>query len=297
MRVLPPALRTAISQGKLVCADLFQIDATGTTYYFTNCDRDLVLPEFAEPVYISMDISRGRIRASDGLEIDDFEIEIAHGGGGDLAGYTWVAAALADVLDEAPVRVYRAVLEPSDWSVIGAYLRFSGVVTDVEPGSSIMRLVVSASGNGFSRAFPNATYEKTCVWAFGGPGCDFPSTIDFTVTAGAESTVKVLHIATLPGGLTGAHLFLAGFVTVGSESRTIIDAAAAGAGTGVGTMVSTGYGFLLSPSFAVAIPDTATVGLSRGCIKTAAVCAPTGVGGWLDNLDHFMGAPVAPAKL
>lgn len=279
MRTLGAGIYWAIGQEQFVCTDLYEIDVGGVTYYLTSCDRDLtgIAPADVE-TYTATNIDRERIRASDGLQVDDLDVSIAHDLTAALGSKTWVDLALDGDLDEAPVRVYRAYLNPSGWSVVGCYLRFQGVVSTADPGSTTLRIVSVVSSDDFSRPFPSFTYEQFCIWNFAGPGCEWVGTVDFTVTADVTSTNEILAIDTLPGGITDLVQFLSGTVTSGGIMRTII------ASEDVGAL----YHFTVSPAFPVAV--TGSVTLSLGCRKWAATCETS-----YDNLTHYMGAPIAPA--
>lgn len=279
MRDLPTPLLALLESDHFVCADLYEFDLGATTYYLTSCDRDLTgIAPAAVETYTATNIDRERIRASDGLQVDDLDISIAHDLSAALGSKTWVDLALDGDLDDAPIRVYRAYLRTSDWSMVGCYLRFQGFVSTADPGSTTLRLVSVVSTDDFERPFPSFTYEQFCIWNFAGPGCEWVGTVDFTVTADATSTNEMLAIDALPGGITDLIQFLNGTVTSGGIMRTIISSAAGGVG----------YQFTVSPAFPAVV--TGSVTLSLGCRKWASTCETS-----YDNLTHYMGAPIAPA--
>lgn len=281
MRALPGALTTLLESNTFTCADLYEFDVGGTTYRLTSCDRNLTgVSPAAAATYTAANLDCDRIRSSDGLQVDDLEITVAHVGTEGLGGTAWYRLALDGELDEAPVRVYRAYLDRSDWSVVGCYLRFAGVISDLDPGSTSMRIVVAVSANEFGRTFPAVTYEKNCVWNFAGTGCEYAGTVGYDVTVGSSSTAALLQIDALPGGITNPGRFFMGTVVAGGFTRTITDVP--GAVT---------YGFTVTPPFPTALVIGSTVSIRLGCNKTAVICND-----WHSNLVHFMGAPLAPAN-
>lgn len=282
MRTLSTALATYLEGNAYLCADLFEFDVGGSTYRLTNASQNLTgVSPAAASTYTAANIDRERIRSADGLQVDDLEISVAHGGTEGLGAKTWVRLALDGDLDEAPARAYRAYLAKTTHAVIGCYLRFAGVVAQVEPGSTSMRIVIAVSTNRFGASFPAVTYEQLCVWNLGGTGCDFAGTLDYSVTAGGDSTSTLFHIESLPGGVSGPEKFFMGTVTSAGFVRTITNI----------TNQSVGYGLVVSPAFPSAIVVGSTGVARLGCNKTAGVCD-----GWHNNLVNFMGAPVAPAK-
>jgi hypothetical protein len=289
VRSLPAALASYLQGNDYLCADLFEFDVGGTTYRLTNSDRDLVGVAPASGTYTAANIDRERIRSSDGLQVDDLELVVATGE--ELLGKSWFRLVMDGDLDEAPVRVYRAYLNKVSLGVVGCYLRFSGVVLKLEPGSTTTRLVVAVSANEFGRPFPAVSYESECVWNFAGPGCDYSGAVEFTATVGAESTATILQIDAMPGGAPAIYKFWKGTVTSGDFTRTTTSAEAAGGGSDVGADITTGYGFRVSPAFPAPLVAGSTVTIRAGCGKTAALCND-----WWSNLVNFMGAPVAPAK-
>ena len=204
MRALPAGITFAIGQEQFACADLYEFDVGGLTYRFTNCDVDLtgIAPAEVE-TYTSMNIDRERIRAASGLEVDDLSVEVAHDSTTMLGIETWAAVARGTTLDEAPFRVYRAYLNPSNWTVAGCYLRFSGYVSSTDTGSTTIRIVAVVSADSFGLAFPGVTYEQRCVWDLGGRGCEYAAGTGntYSVTGNINSSARQLTIdEPLPGG-------------------------------------------------------------------------------------------------
>ena len=291
MRSFETALEAHLARNAFVCADLYEFDIGGTTYRFTSCDRDLtgVAPADAE-TYTSGVFERSRIRASDGLQVDDLDLTLSHGGGS-VGGTAWVARALAGDLDEAPARLYRAYLNPSDFSMVGCYLRFEGVTSQIQPGSTTMRLVVAVSANQFARPFPALTYEETCIWTLGGPGCDYAGTLEYNVTVGDESGLGWLHIESLPTGVTDSYEFAMGTITVAGVKRSIVfmwDYPDPGPS---GMVITSGFGFQVSPAWDTVPVAASTAVMRRGCNRYASTCDS-----FYDNLTHHMGVRYPPLR-
>ena len=286
---LPGAPSPAGSRA-FVVADLFEFTVAATTYYFTNYDVDLtgVAPATVTTYTAgSIVLPRIRVRQSSGLQVDDLEITVGHGGTATLGGKTWVRRALDGDLDGAMFKTFRAFITPPS-TVTGAVLLFSGEVASLEPASTSIRLVANVPTGRFNTRFPTMTVQPNCVWDLGSTGCGWGGTLDNPVTLAAGSTDAVLQITTLPTGSTGSpYLFFQGGAMLGSGyRRSIIDT-----GGSFGA-----YTFTVSPPFpagtvAPLIGVANACSLRRGCNKTIGVCDA-----WYSNSVHFLGAPQAPSS-
>jgi hypothetical protein len=280
VRILTTPLLALLSTEQFVCADLYEITLGATTYYLTSCDRDLVgIAPASVETYVSTHIDRERIRASSGLEVDDLEVQIAHDLTAALGSKSWGALAMDGDLDEAPLRVFRAYLQPSDWSVVGCYSRFEGVISTADPGSTTLRIVAKVNAADFGLPFPGITWEEKCIWNLTEPGCDYAGTVaSYTVTPETVSTSTLLVMAALPGA-EPITAFAGGTITRGAEVRTVVS-------SGIAVI---GYWCQADPAFSSALGGGGDVVLAMGCSKLAADCETA-----FANLDHFMGAPLAP---
>jgi hypothetical protein len=293
VRSFSTALEAHLARNAFICADLYEFDIGGTTYRLTSCDRNLtgVAPANAS-TYTAAVIERSRVRSSDGLQVDDLDITVMHGGGS-IGGVPWVTRALAGDIDGASVRMYRAFLLPADFSMVGCYLRFAGVVGPTEPGSTTMRVIVAVSADDFATPFPSLDWAETCIWTLGGPGCDYAGTLDYNVTVGDESGPGWLHIETLPGGGALAQTaFGAGTITSAGVTRTIGPMwAYPDPAPYNGMTITSGYGFTVSPAWDVAPVAASTAVMRLGCTHYANYCDI-----FYSNLTHHQGVRFPPAN-
>ena len=291
MRSFTAGLEAHLARNVFVCADLYEFDVAGATYYFTSHNSNLtgVAPASVE-TYTAAVIERSRIRGADGLQVDDLDITLAHGGGS-LGGTTWVRRALDGDLDEAPVRVYRAFLNPSDFSMVGAYSRFAGVISQIDLASTSIRMVVAVSANQFALPFPTLTWEKTCIWTLGEPGCDYAGTMEYTVTIGAQSGLGWLHIDALPTGVTDVLEFLMGTVTVAGIRRSVANAWPYTDDGPDGIVITSGFGIQVTPAWTAVPVSGQSAIVRRGCTRYANACEIV-----YDNLTHHQGVRYPPVE-
>lgn len=292
MRTKTGTLDTHLATGLYELADLYEIDVWGTTYRLTSCDRNITgIAPASTAVYSSTGamFQRDRVRQSDGLQVDDLELVLAHGGTATLGSKTWVKAALDGDLDGAPFRLYRAYLDKTTFAMIGGTLLFSGRVAVAEPSSTEARIVVSVPSKTFNSRFPATVLQPNCVWALGDAGCGYAGTLSASLTVASGSTSTVVRFASLPGGFPIAQ-FLNGLLTVGTDRRAITAVAAAGDGSSWAP--PSGYAFRVFPPLPAASVTAGTTGTAyRSCPKTVAACLGT-----FNNLARFLGAPYAPTS-
>ena len=289
MRTLSGALTTHLAGSVFVLADLFEFVVGGTTYYRTNFDVDLTAngTDGASHTWSSSGavLPRVRMRSSAGLEVDDLEISVGHGGTGTIGSKTWTRAALDGDLDGATVRLFRAYVNPTTSAVIGTVSMFVGEVSDLEPGSTSLRLVASVPSKRFGARFPALLVEPNCVHDLGSVGCAWAGTLDHATTLIAGSTSGLVKIAALPAGADGgSHLFVQGSATVAGYRRSITTA----------SNVPGEFAFYVSPPFPAGVVEgligsAGALTIRRGCLHTPGWCST-----YFSNLAHFLGAPMAP---
>jgi hypothetical protein len=279
-------------------ADLYEIsspvlDAPGTATRFTSWPSAVTYGGnvFASGVVIP---TRGKVRQQLGLEVDQLDMQVGHGGTAvyGSSSMTWAQAALTGALDGATVRLYRAFFDSSA-VLVDAVILFSGYVGEVEPKSTLVRLTVESVVARLKAPFPRMVLGAGCGWNLYDAGCGLtrPTTWDARTSA-ASSDPKVLKVASLnySGGLVEsgtAVRFKYGTVTITGPtssplyglSRTVISSVDNGANHDV----------TVSPAFPSAPGAGLTVKLQLGCNKTAAACET-----YFSNLTHYAGAPVVP---
>ncbi|MEI6226317.1 MAG: DUF2163 domain-containing protein [Deltaproteobacteria bacterium] len=269
-----------------MAADLFEFTVAGTTYYRTNFDRDLTgVAPATVTTYTSSGavLPRVRLRQTAGLSVDDLELDVGHGGTATLGAKTWVRRALDGDLDKAPLRLFRAFLDPTTFAVVGTVLLFDGQISDMEPGAAEMRLVATVSTKEFNASFPKVLVEPNCIWDLGSTDCGFAGTLNYTATLTAGSTASLLNVATVPGGLAGAYLFFQGAAQVAGLWRLISNAGD-----------TPTPNFTVSPPFPAGVVEgligsAGALTVRRGCAKTPGWCAT-----YFSNIAHYLGAPNAP---
>ncbi len=282
-----PGAPTPAGGRSFVATDLFEFTVSGTTYYLTNFDRNLtgVVPATVGTYSAAGAIlPRVRLRQSAGFEVDDLELLVGHGGSTTLGAKTWLRRAFDGDLDAAPVKVFRAFLNPSTFAVVGAFLLFDGKIQDLEPGASEMRLVVSVPTKQFDEKFPKLQVQPNCIWDLGSVDCGWAGTLDYTATIAAGSTASVIYVSAVPGGLD-ASKFMQGAAQVGGHWRAITN-----------TGIDPSPNFVMSPPFPPGVVEAliGTAGaltVRLGCTKQYGVC-----GEYFDNIAHYLGAPEAPSS-
>lgn len=296
MRTLSAELAAHLAGNAFLLADLYEIEIGGTTHRITSLDRDVtgVEPASAATYSSGQMLSRDRVRQSSGLAVDDLQITIAHGGQGAIGGKSWVRRALDGDLDAAPVRLYRAYLNPTTYAVVGCVALFAGEISDVEPGSTELRLVVASPASRFEERFPKLVVQPSCIWDFGSSECGYAGTLDFAATLATGSTSTVLKIADLPAGLPGSspgvHQFAFGAAFLGGLRRSITTDVAA---------VTGGYTLRVTPPFPAGtaealIGTTDALSLRLGCNKTPGVCDSAAWG--YQRITSILAVPYGPAS-
>jgi hypothetical protein len=228
--------------------------------------------------------SRDRVRVRLGLDIDQLDMEVGHGGSAVFgsSSQTWAAAALSGALDGSTVKLYRAFFDSSA-ALVDAVLLFGGYVGEVQPRSASVRLTVESVLAKLRQQWPKVVLGAGCNWDLYSAGCGLtrPSTWD------AKSTLA----ATGPGLIKVASMVNTGFVD-GSVvvtaptssplyglSRTITSETAS-----AGDMI---YG--VAPSWPSTPGAALTVKLTKGCDKRPETCSLVHA-----NLKRFTGAPLKP---
>lgn len=285
-RSLASPYSTHLANRAFIPVDLYELTVGGTTYRFTTFGANLtgVAPAAVATYTAGMMMAQGQRQAA-GIVADDLEVEVLHGGTEQLGGKAWVARVLDGDLDGAPFRRFEGCVDPTTSLLVGCAEVFVGDVSDVEPTSTRVRLVVSVPSKRFNAKFPALTVQPGCVWDLGSAGCGWAGTLDHTATLAAGSTASLLHVATTPGGLAGPHLFFQGAAFAGGYRRAI-----------TATATPSDVTFTPSPPFPPGVIEgligsAGALTLRRGCAKSAGVCDS-----WYGNLSNFLGAPSAPSE-
>lgn len=286
-RSLASPYSTHLTNRAFIPVDLYELTVGGTTYRFTTFGANLtgIAPAAVATYTAGMMMAQGQRQAA-GLVADDLEVEVLHGGTEQLGGKSWVARALDGDLDGAPFKRFEGCVDPTTSLLVGCAEVFVGQVSNRDPTSTRLRLVVSVPSKRFNAKFPALTVQPGCVWDLGSAGCGWAGTLDHTATLAAGSTASLLKAAATPGGLSGPNLFLQGAAFAGGYRRAITDTAT----------VDGGVTFRPSPPFPPGVIEgligsAGALTLRRGCNKTSGVCDS-----WYSNISNFLGAPRAPSE-
>ena len=257
---------------------------------FTNWTSDVT---YLTNVYYSGVVipTRNRVRSQLGLEIDQLDIEVGHGGSAifGTSSQTWAAAALNGALDGATVTLYRAFFAIGG-SLVDAILLFSGFVGSLTPFSTTVRLTVESALTKLNAQWPRGIVTAGCMWELYDAGCGLtrPTTWDSmtTLAAAGATQIKVASI-TVTGFVLGSVKITAPTSSLlCGMSRTIVSVTQSGA-DGI---------FVVGPSWPSTPGASLTAKLTKGCDKTALACGGSdGVSGF-NNLRRFAGAPLMPPK-
>ena len=168
-----------LANNVLAMADLYRIVSPilGSDF-FTSWDSDVV---YNEDTYYSGRVipTRDRVRSTLGLDIDQLEMEVGHGGAalfGDT-DVTWSQAALSGALDGAEVKLYRGFFAP----VVAAWTPSTGYVADDLVTNELGRVYkCGADGTSASSGGPTGIdsavgdpltwiHDGTAEWYYFGP--------------------------------------------------------------------------------------------------------------------------------
>ena len=288
MRTLTAGLTTHLGLRAFVPVDLYELVVGGTTYRYTTHGSNLTgVSPAPTSTFTAYTVRSGSQRASSGLEADDLEVIVDHGGTGSIGGKDWVTAALDGDLDGAAFTRYEGFVDTSTGLLAGCVVAFIGDVAEVEPASTYLRLVVSVPAKRFNTKFPTLVCAPNCVWDFGSTGCGYSGPMNFTATLAAGSTLSKIYLSALPGSLPGTGSiwhFDRGYATVGGLRRSV-------------TVHSSAAYLVPAPPFPAgaveaAIGSSGALGLHLGCDKTPDTCSSTGRG-YL-RIASYLGAPWAP---
>ncbi len=224
-------------------------------------------------------IRRGSVRLVRGLESDSLSITVTPRDTDLLLGVPWVNAVRNGALDGARIELWRAHAAAPGAPIVGAVLRYSGPVEDVDLDLDI-KVTVKSDIAKLDAPFPRAVWQPGCDRTLFDAGCGvaraaFQNT--GAVVSGSTSRMLKLSLGTAKadGYYSAGELFCVSGANAGARRTIRLHDAA---------------GFTL----AFPLPNAPTVGdtfvLWPGCARTKADC-----GDKFSNVARFRGEPYVPA--
>ena len=266
-------------------ADLFTFTTrAGQVIRATSSDVDSVLGGVVYPS--GLKIVRDAVTVIAGIQVDDLALTISPEPTDLIGTVPFLQAVTMGAFDGAAFTLQRAFFTDMTLPAVGAILRFSGRVSDLDGFSrSEIPVTVKSDLELLNVKMPRNIYQPGCRRTLFDAGCGLLKVwYQLGATVGAGSTKTTLYCST--GGHSGDSGAVAGWATLGTVSFT------SGANLGVTrTVKAQGSGVL---SFSLPLPYVPAVGdtimIYAGCDKQQATCTTK-----FSNLDHFSGEPYIPA--
>jgi uncharacterized phage protein (TIGR02218 family) len=197
-----------------------------------------------------------------------------------FVGQAIQAAALNGVFDGARIRVERAFMD-TPGHVIGTLVRFEGAVSQVQPTSTTVKLVVASELERLNVKVPYNRFTPTCNHAVFDTGCGLNrATHTYTVAVQPGSTRSAVQIAVS----MAEGYFTAGWAQFSAGCPTV-------ALRGLRWVVQAHAGGVLTP--AVIFPAAPVPGdgftIVPGCDRLRGTCLSK-----FDNVSRFRGFPWVP---
>lgn len=220
-------------------------------------------------------IKRTKVRLVIGVQVDTMTLDLQTTTA-TINGFTYNNAARQGLFDGATVLVETAYI--TTWpTVIGTMHTFYGLVSDVEPGRSAVKMTVKSALELLSQPFPRNVYQSTCLHTVYDAGCALAKTA-FTATGTVTGTPTTTSIASALAQAAG--YFDQGVLTFTS-----------GPNNGLKRTVKSfsGGAFTFANPLPVAPVAGNTFSVFAGCDKTKSTCNAK-----FSNLGRFRGFPYIP---
>lgn len=199
-----PALVALLNSSvEFMLADAYLIRTASGVYRFGSADVPIVIDADTYTADGPL-ISRSSTRTSVGLEVDSLTLKFAPrlGAGADtIEGLPFAQAARAGALDGAVVELRRAFL--TDWQApaVGALLRFSGRVSDVNPARTETEVIVKSDVELLNVKVPRNAYQPPCVKTPYSAPCGLQRAVltqTGTISGGVQTTTAIATTLTAP---------------------------------------------------------------------------------------------------
>jgi uncharacterized phage protein (TIGR02218 family) len=189
---LPPALAAVVYGGNVqAVADLFTITlAGGTVIRWTNFDVSLAFggATWTNPgIVLNTPIARDAL----GLEVATVRISLTSATV-TVGGLPVQQAAAAGAFRGARVDIFRTYMD-NPGTVPGIVQRFSGEVSDVEPGSMTVQLTIRSDVAKLEQVLPRRITAALCPYAVYSPQCGAVIASFTTAKTVASATRKVIN--------------------------------------------------------------------------------------------------------
>ncbi len=273
-RTASQPLKDAVNSESMCAIDLWTFEFPAGTYYrWTTFERDVSFGgntwSAAGPV-----IDHGATRAASGVEVSTLDLELK--GVYLIGGVSLASLAATGAMDDIAVTYERLYLPTYATTPTADYkvLLFSGYVVDVEPSSTIVKLVAKSILARADEELPRRTVGPMCGWSWGSTRCGINKSLwQASDTVAAGSTTQAIKLTTGTAyAVPGAQVQFAD-----GQWRNVVAYDAA-------TKTAT----LDSPLAAVPATGSALT-IWRSCDKAQTTCSGT-----YANLVHFGGFPQVP---
>ncbi len=272
----------------LVMADLFVVtSAMLGVARFTSWGSNVV---FGGNTYVSGGVipELGDAQQRLGLDVDQFDVRIGHGGTAlyGSTAVTWKRAVDAGAIDGASVKVFKAFFDFAG-ALVDAVLLFGGAVGPIQPGSTEVVLTVESPAAKLKQNWPRALIQPSCRHKLYDAGCGLSRVTAWdALTTIADSTAALMLISGHSGEAAG---FTGGTVEVVAPSTSPLYGMMRAIAGGSAYEGGANLALLVAPAWPSAPAAGLTVKLTRGCDKRVATCRET-----FGNIAHFSGAPMVP---
>lgn len=164
MRLASQALIDHLATNKqFLMTDLYEITLVGGyVMRLTSYDRAL---NVNGQLYASMDVRRGRIRSSIGLEVDTLDLEFYPTASASVTinGVPFLSAVVRGALDSASIVVSKLFMpNPGDTS-LGAVQRFVGRISDISGDRAGVKAMAKSEVELLNAPFPPELFQASCL--------------------------------------------------------------------------------------------------------------------------------------
>ena len=272
MRLASQALIDHLATNKqFLMTDLYEITLVGG-YVMRLTSYDLALTVSGQ-LYASMDIRRGRIRSSVGLEVDTLDLEFYPTASATINGAPFLSAVVRGALDSASIVVSKLfMLNPGDTS-LGAVHRFAGRISDISGDRAGVKAIAKSEVELLNAPFPPELFQASCLNTLYDAACGI-NKVGYAVTGTVTlSTVEYVAVATATVLTLGVIKFTSG-VNAGITRAVRLHAG--------------GQVYFAVPLIVPCAPGDSFIAWP-GCDKLLATC-----GSKFSNRDNYRGFPFIP---
>lgn len=195
MRLASQALIDHLATNKqFLMTDLYEITLVGGyVMRLTSYDRAL---NVNGQLYASMDVRRGRIRSSVGLEVDTLDLEFYPTASATINGVPFLSAVVRGALDSASIVVSKLFMPNPGDAALGAVQRFSGRISDISGDRDGVKAIAKSEIELLNAPFPPELFQASCLNTLYDAACGV-NKVGYAVTGTVtSSTVEYVAVAT-----------------------------------------------------------------------------------------------------